>query len=128
MVLGCANHAWALKAPNPWPPLSVHSKCGSDGVRSSYRFGPTSGFSVITPGGIHPDEPFKPQVGTWLKEKQKKFSKHEMASIHVCRPFEVSNLSAKLCGFVQGSVLFSSVRRMTEMSWRYFVAYIIILF
>ena len=40
--------------------------------------------------------------------------------IHVCRSFEVSNLSEKLCGFVQRSVLFSSVRRMTEMNFMYF--------
>ena len=60
------------QSPNPWPPLNGHSKHGSDSVRGSYRFGPTSGFSFITPVAIHSDEPFKPQVGTWLKEKQKK--------------------------------------------------------
>lgn len=128
MVLGCANHAWALKAPNPRPPLSVHSKRGGDGVRSSYRFGSTSGFSVITPGGIHPDEPFKPQVGSWLKEKQKNVVNMKWPP-YMSVDHEVSNrVSEKLCGFVQGSVLFSPVRRMTEMSLRYFVAYIIVLF
>ena len=51
-----------------------------------------------------------------------------IAFSNVCRSFEVSNLSAKLCGFVQRSVLFSSVRTMTEMSLMYFVAYTIVLF
>ena len=114
MVLGCTNHDWALKAPNPWPSLNMHGKHGSDRVRGSYRFGPASGFSFITPVDIHPDEPFKPQVGTWLKEKQKKIvnmkwppymsaaaaaAKSLQSCLTLCDPIDGSPLAPLSLGF-----------------------------
>lgn len=65
--------------------FNVPGRFGSDIVRSSYRFGPT-GFKFIAPVGMHPVEAFKPQVWTWLKEKEKDLENMRMATILVYRP------------------------------------------
>lgn len=64
---------------------------------------------------IHPEDPFKPHAWPWLKEKEKDLINVGMATILVCRPWEVSDLSGNLHGFVQEvTVLVSCVAKMIQ--------------
>ena len=81
---GCTNRAQVPKACIAT--FNVPGRLGGNTVRSSQRFGPTDGLDFVKPVGTHHDEPFKPQVWSWLKEKEKDLANVRMATTLVCRP------------------------------------------
>ena len=66
--------------------FNMPARHGTDGDRSSYRFGPTSGFGFMTPVSLYPDEFCKPQLWSWLKEKEKNLVNVRMATICAYTP------------------------------------------